>query len=172
MVQKGTMRIVTDHLSALDMFRGPLSQKPTRAERPTPFIGPGGIKSSRSLRCTPICQRHSDFASAGRSKNPSSRPGAYQSGGAVSRTGPPESGVSAWSGRGGSCRRSSRGCRRGAGRERRAGQALGTEHAGPVVERQVAGDDGRTALVALENTSNSSSAPVCDSGTLPSSSLA
>jgi len=33
--------------------------------------------------------------------------------------------------------------------ENGAGQAFGTEHAGPLVERQVAGDDGRTALVAL-----------------------
>ena len=33
--------------------------------------------------------------------------------------------------------------------EQRAGQALGTEHPGPLIEGQVAGDDDRTALVAL-----------------------
>src|SRR5262249_23145554 len=33
--------------------------------------------------------------------------------------------------------------------EQRAGQPLGPEHAGPFVERQVAGDDGGAALVAL-----------------------
>ena len=33
--------------------------------------------------------------------------------------------------------------------EQRAGQALGGEHAGPLVERQIAGDDGGAALVAL-----------------------
>jgi hypothetical protein len=33
--------------------------------------------------------------------------------------------------------------------EQRAGQPLGTEHAGPLVEGQVAGDDDRAALVAL-----------------------
>ena len=33
--------------------------------------------------------------------------------------------------------------------EQRAGQALGGEHAGPLVEGQVAGDDDRAALVAL-----------------------
>src|SRR5438876_5143115 len=33
--------------------------------------------------------------------------------------------------------------------EQRAGQPLGPEHAGPLVERQIAGDDGRAALVAL-----------------------
>ena len=33
--------------------------------------------------------------------------------------------------------------------EQRAGQPLGGEHAGPLVERQVAGDDGGAALVAL-----------------------
>src|SRR3954469_356233 len=33
--------------------------------------------------------------------------------------------------------------------EQRAGQPLGDEHAGPLVERQIAGDDGRGALVTL-----------------------
>src|SRR6516164_11127618 len=33
--------------------------------------------------------------------------------------------------------------------EQSAGQALGGEHAGPLVEGQIAGDDGRSALVAL-----------------------
>ena len=33
--------------------------------------------------------------------------------------------------------------------EQRAGQSFGAEHAGPLVERQVAGDYDRTALVAL-----------------------
>jgi len=33
--------------------------------------------------------------------------------------------------------------------EQSAGQALGGEHAGPLVEGQIAGDDGGTALVAL-----------------------
>src|SRR6266704_6178153 len=33
--------------------------------------------------------------------------------------------------------------------EQRAGQPLGPEHAGPLVERQIAGDDSRAALVAL-----------------------
>src|ERR1019366_9229744 len=33
--------------------------------------------------------------------------------------------------------------------EQRASQALGGEHAGPLVEGQVAGDDNRAALVAL-----------------------
>jgi len=33
--------------------------------------------------------------------------------------------------------------------EQRAGESFGGEHAGPLVERQVAGDDGRAALVAL-----------------------
>src|SRR5712664_2159324 len=33
--------------------------------------------------------------------------------------------------------------------EQRAGQQLGPEHAGPLVERQIAGDDGGAALVAL-----------------------
>src|SRR5947209_10122497 len=33
--------------------------------------------------------------------------------------------------------------------EQRAGQPLGPEHAGPLVERQIAGDDGGAALVAL-----------------------
>jgi len=33
--------------------------------------------------------------------------------------------------------------------EQRAGQPLGGEHAGPLVERQVGGDNGRAALVAL-----------------------
>ena len=33
--------------------------------------------------------------------------------------------------------------------EQRAGQPLGGEHAGPLVERQVGGDDGRAAFVAL-----------------------
>src|ERR1035437_7534354 len=33
--------------------------------------------------------------------------------------------------------------------DRRAGGALGGEHAGPLVEGQVAGDDNRAALVAL-----------------------
>ena len=33
--------------------------------------------------------------------------------------------------------------------EQRAGQSLGAEHAGPLIEGQVAGDDDRTALVAL-----------------------
>lgn len=33
--------------------------------------------------------------------------------------------------------------------EQRAGQALGAEDAGPLVEGQIAGDDGRAALVAL-----------------------
>src|SRR6202166_3229971 len=33
--------------------------------------------------------------------------------------------------------------------EQRAGQPLGPEHAGPFVERQIAGDDGGAALVSL-----------------------
>ena len=33
--------------------------------------------------------------------------------------------------------------------EQGAGKALGSEHRGPLVERQVAGDDDRAALVAL-----------------------
>ena len=33
--------------------------------------------------------------------------------------------------------------------EESAGQALGGEHAGPLVEGQISGDDGGTALVAL-----------------------
>jgi hypothetical protein len=33
--------------------------------------------------------------------------------------------------------------------EEGAGQALGAEHAGPLVEGQIAGDDGGAALVAL-----------------------
>src|SRR5271154_837217 len=33
--------------------------------------------------------------------------------------------------------------------EQRAGEALGGEHAGPLVEGQIAGDDDRAALVAL-----------------------
>ena len=33
--------------------------------------------------------------------------------------------------------------------EQRASEALGGEHAGPLVEGQVAGDDNRAALVAL-----------------------
>ena len=33
--------------------------------------------------------------------------------------------------------------------EQRTGQPLGPEHAGPLVERQIAGDDGGAALVAL-----------------------
>ena len=33
--------------------------------------------------------------------------------------------------------------------EEGTGQALGTEHAGPLVERQIAGDDHRAPLVAL-----------------------
>src|ERR1700692_1280104 len=33
--------------------------------------------------------------------------------------------------------------------EQRAGQPLGPEHAGPFVERQIAGDDGGAALVTL-----------------------
>src|SRR5438132_13607391 len=33
--------------------------------------------------------------------------------------------------------------------EQRAGQPLGPEHAGPLVERQIAGDEGGAALVAL-----------------------
>jgi hypothetical protein len=33
--------------------------------------------------------------------------------------------------------------------EQRAGEALGAEHACPLVEGQVAGDDGRAALVSL-----------------------
>src|SRR5271156_3187980 len=33
--------------------------------------------------------------------------------------------------------------------EQRAGQSFGPEHAGPLVEREVAGDDDRAALVAL-----------------------
>ena len=33
--------------------------------------------------------------------------------------------------------------------EERAGQALGAEHAGPLVERQIAGDDDRATLVAF-----------------------
>jgi hypothetical protein len=33
--------------------------------------------------------------------------------------------------------------------EQRAGEALGGEHAGPLVEGQVAGDDNRAALLAL-----------------------
>src|SRR6266571_4390970 len=33
--------------------------------------------------------------------------------------------------------------------EQRAGQPLGSKHAGPLVERQIAGDEGRGALVAL-----------------------
>jgi len=33
--------------------------------------------------------------------------------------------------------------------EQRPGQAFGAEHAGPFVERQVAGDDGRAAFVAV-----------------------
>src|ERR687891_25368 len=33
--------------------------------------------------------------------------------------------------------------------EERAGQALGSEHGGPLVERQIAGDDDRAPLVAL-----------------------
>src|SRR6266849_5262883 len=33
--------------------------------------------------------------------------------------------------------------------EQRAGQPLGPEHAGPLVERQIAGDDGGAALVTL-----------------------
>jgi hypothetical protein len=33
--------------------------------------------------------------------------------------------------------------------EERAGQAFGAEHAGPLVERQIAGDDDRAPLVAL-----------------------
>ena len=50
--------------------------------------------------------------------------------------------------------------------EQCAGEPFGGEHAGPFIERQVAGDDGRTALIAFWlNTSNSNSAPVCDSGT-------
>ena len=50
--------------------------------------------------------------------------------------------------------------------EQRAGQPLGPEHAGPLVERQIGSDDGGAALVALaEKTSNKSSAPAVDSGT-------
>jgi hypothetical protein len=49
--------------------------------------------------------------------------------------------------------------------EQRAGESLGAEHPGPLIEGQVAGDDDRAALVALAETSNSSSAPVGDSGT-------
>jgi hypothetical protein len=33
--------------------------------------------------------------------------------------------------------------------EERTGQALGAEHAGPLVEKQIAGDDDRAPLVAL-----------------------
>src|SRR5271166_2126692 len=33
--------------------------------------------------------------------------------------------------------------------EQRAGQSLGPEHAGPLVKRQIAGDEGRAALVTL-----------------------
>jgi len=33
--------------------------------------------------------------------------------------------------------------------EQRAGEPLGGEHAGPLVEGQIAGDDNRAALVAL-----------------------
>ena len=33
--------------------------------------------------------------------------------------------------------------------EQRASEPLGTEHAGPLIEGQVAGDDDRAALVAL-----------------------
>jgi hypothetical protein len=33
--------------------------------------------------------------------------------------------------------------------EERTGQAFGAEHAGPLVERQIAGDDDRSPLVAL-----------------------
>src|SRR6267378_7636363 len=33
--------------------------------------------------------------------------------------------------------------------EQRAGQPLGAEHAGPLVERQIAGDEGGAALVSL-----------------------
>ena len=49
--------------------------------------------------------------------------------------------------------------------EQRTGQPLRPEHAGPLVEWQIAGDDGGAALVALLKTSNSSSAPVVDRGT-------
>ena len=55
--------------------------------------------------------------------------------------------------------------------EQRAGEALGAEGLGPFVERQVAGDQGGAALVALAISSNSSSAPVLESGTKPSSSM-
>ena len=49
--------------------------------------------------------------------------------------------------------------------EQGADKALGTEDLGPLVEGQVAGDDGGARSYLWENTSNSSSAPVCDSGT-------
>ena len=49
--------------------------------------------------------------------------------------------------------------------EQCAGQAFGGEHAGPFIERQIAGDDDRAAFVALLKVSNRSSAPVGESGT-------
>ena len=49
--------------------------------------------------------------------------------------------------------------------EQGAGQPLGAEHAGPFVERQIAGHDGAPRSYRWLKTSNSSSAPVCDSGT-------
>jgi len=55
--------------------------------------------------------------------------------------------------------------------EQGAGQPLGGEHAGPLVERQVGDDESGAALVALRETSKRSSAPVSDSGTKPGSSM-
>ena len=49
--------------------------------------------------------------------------------------------------------------------EQRAGQPLGPEHAGPLVERQITGDEGGAALVTLAEDLNKSSAPVVDRGT-------
>jgi len=44
--------------------------------------------------------------------------------------------------------------------EQRASEALGGEHAGPLVEGQVAGDDNRAALVALAEDIFRSSPPI------------
>ena len=49
--------------------------------------------------------------------------------------------------------------------EKRAGQTLAAEDAGPFLERQVRSDDGRAAFMTRLKISKSNSAPVCESGT-------